>query len=1573
MKRMWSPEGWLGRCVLALLLAAVRPDVAVAQGSSRRAALLGQEGARTVVAREVLNRFAPLTADALPGGTHLRVSDLGLLAGIQAGDVVFLIQMQGAVLDTLSDSVRYGEVLATGGAGRSEWLEVTGVDAAARTLAVRGRGPGAGLRWGYAVAGRAQVVQVPHFERLTIASGGVLTAPEWNGTTGGVLVVTADTLRVDGAVDMTGKGFRGGRVRKGGGVGTSGFRMTDAGLGAERGEGIGGFTAAYDASGGRYGRGAAANGGGGGNARAAAGGGGANGSEPGGVWSGLGVMDVSTPELRTAWRLESGPDGLPERFAREPGGGRGGYGCSAAEADPLVVGPQGEAWGCGARAVVGGLGGRPLGEEAPEHLFLGGGGGAGQSEEGDAGAGGRGGGLVFLLARSIQGEGLIQADGAPGGEAGLKGLRGGPGGGGGGGTVVLMAERALSVRRVSAVGGRGGVHHAPEASLEASGGGGGGGGGVVVLVGEGEVQGSVAGGLAGTTTQPLLRRMPSNGATGGGAGALRRVPGFGPGLAPPVFAVDLQVSLALGPLVAPDYTFTRVDATVTNAGLERAHPVTVTFEFPPPLTGRPGDDTLACEASDSTLVCTVPELEVGATTVLPVEMTLPPAAFGAFRVRATASGGGFEAAPADNQAELSTQGPGSLQLRGGCSLTAGSGGALGVWVVLLWPWAGGRRRRGTRASRRAPGVWALLCCAGVGTACRDAVVPPHAPEPVRRLARDLAAPRAPPDLPPVVITSPGQDDSVDRTFTPTFTGTAQAGTTVTVTLQSDGASLCTSPVDGEGQWSCTSGTKLTNYRYHTVEAVARDGLGDMSEPATRSFFVTLTEPNTLILGKPPPTSTSSTATFGFGFTATGPVLIKHFECSLDGAPFESCNTPKTYVALADGTHTLRVRAVSEFGPTMDRTPATYTWGIDTDFDADGLPALLELATGTDPLDADSDDDGLLDGNEDADHDGLVGPGETDPREADTDGDGLQDGTELGLTLPQGEGTDLGVFLPDADPASTTDPLREDTDGGGLPDGGEDTNHDGRHDPGELDALDPTDDIDMDGDGLGNLTERTTGLDPFDMDTDDDGVPDGVEGLLDSDADGLIDALDPDSDGDGVLDGTERGVTLATVSRGTDLRSPHFVPDGDPATTTDPRRADTDGDGLTDGEEDRDRNGVFDPERKETRPTAPDTDQGGVDDGEEVRRGSDPLDGGDDQLVAGGSCSARGRAPGGVWWALPLLLSLRRGSRSRGRPSGVGGGILLLGVLLTGEARAQTPPGTSLAIDVQQYKPAPGRWDVLSLASPRVAERDAMNGGLSLSYAKEPLGFRVADTGDAAERLLTSQTTAELLGALSFCGRFELGVALPVSLQQSGAGNPTRLPLVSEGQGRVGWGDARLIYKLRLVSTAAGLHLGLLAPLHLPTSGGQALRGARGVGLRPRLLAEWERGRVRLLANLGVNLQREEALYNLVVGNELAYGLGAEVSFSLGAHRLAVDATLAGARGLKRTTGAEARPLELLAAVKYRMTDALAIHVGAGPGLSSGYGTPLYRLFLGLRWSAGESEAHDASPLGRDLPGSAPPE
>ena len=70
------------------------------------------------------------------------------------------------------------------------------------------------------------------------------------------------------------------------------------------------------------------------------------------------------------------------------------------------------------------------------------------------------------------------------------------------------------------------------------------------------------------------------------------------------------------------------------------------------------------------------------------------------------------------------------------------------------------------------------------------------------------------------------------------------------------------------------------------------------------------------------------------------------------------------------------------------------------------------------------------------------------------------------------------------------------------------------------AADCSDSLDTDGDGLKDGIEKLIGTDPKNPDSDGDGIPDGVEApggvATDTDGDGKINAMDPDDDNDGVL-------------------------------------------------------------------------------------------------------------------------------------------------------------------------------------------------------------------------------------------------------------------------------------------------------------------------------------------------------------------------------------------------------------------------------------------------------------------------
>ena len=237
-----------------------------------------------------------------------------------------------------------------------------------------------------------------------------------------------------------------------------------------------------------------------------------------------------------------------------------------------------------------------------------------------------------------------------------------------------------------------------------------------------------------------------------------------------------------------------------------------------------------------------------------------------------------------------------------------------------------------------------------------------------------------------------------------------------------------------------------------------------------------------------------------------------------------------------------------------------------DPDNDGLTNTEEDCAGSDPYDADSDDDEVPDGSEvgddpcdprDTDGDGIL-----DIFDRDDDGDGIPTSIEFDsqpLERPDGFGREeqMAYFLElltrnDVDGDGIPNHLDLDADGDGrsdhdeaFPNGGgiedievsrtkkipfgpnvrlilfhyEFTDTDGDKIPDFLDSNDQDGPKgDADSDGLTNRREEHLGSDPLDLDgdSDNDGVLDGMEKKRDSDGDGVRDIVDPDDDNDGIV-------------------------------------------------------------------------------------------------------------------------------------------------------------------------------------------------------------------------------------------------------------------------------------------------------------------------------------------------------------------------------------------------------------------------------------------------------------------------
>mgnify|MGYP005725230239 CR=1 FL=1 len=202
---------------------------------------------------------------------------------------------------------------------------------------------------------------------------------------------------------------------------------------------------------------------------------------------------------------------------------------------------------------------------------------------------------------------------------------------------------------------------------------------------------------------------------------------------------------------------------------------------------------------------------------------------------------------------------------------------------------------------------------------------------------------------------------------------------------------------------------------------------------------------------------------------------------------------------------------------------TFTFRKKRDIDGDGLFTKDEKRYGTNPKLADTDDDGLNDGEEvlihktnpllaDSDRDELLDGEEiqkyrTDPKKADSDGDKIKDGLEVNRskTDPMSADTDSDGLDDLEELRQRTYPTKADSDEDGLNDGDEIKIH--KTHPRKADT---------DNDGLNDADEiNRYKTNPLERDSDKDGLKDGEEVNQHK-----TDPLKNDTDGGSIDDGTE---------------------------------------------------------------------------------------------------------------------------------------------------------------------------------------------------------------------------------------------------------------------------------------------------------------------------------------------------------------------------------------------------------------------------------------------------------------------
>ena len=203
--------------------------------------------------------------------------------------------------------------------------------------------------------------------------------------------------------------------------------------------------------------------------------------------------------------------------------------------------------------------------------------------------------------------------------------------------------------------------------------------------------------------------------------------------------------------------------------------------------------------------------------------------------------------------------------------------------------------------------------------------PPATPTP-RPASRTFTVDTAPPDT---TIDSGPAGTTNDPT--PTFGFSSEAGASFQCKVDSGSYAACSSPKT----------TSLLTDGSHTFHVRARDAAGNPDPtPASRTFTVDTTPPDTTIDSGPAGTTNDPTPTFGFSSEAGA-----SFQCKVDSGSYAACSSPKTTSFLTDGSHTFSVRAKDEVG-NVEAAPALRSFTVRTaSVSVSGLTLVVTAASG----------------------------------------------------------------------------------------------------------------------------------------------------------------------------------------------------------------------------------------------------------------------------------------------------------------------------------------------------------------------------------------------------------------------------------------------------------------------------------------------------------------------------------------------------------------------------------------------------------------------------------------------------
>ncbi|MFH1652467.1 MAG: OmpA family protein [Pseudomonadota bacterium] len=271
--------------------------------------------------------------------------------------------------------------------------------------------------------------------------------------------------------------------------------------------------------------------------------------------------------------------------------------------------------------------------------------------------------------------------------------------------------------------------------------------------------------------------------------------------------------------------------------------------------------------------------------------------------------------------------------------------------------------------------------------------------------------------------------------------------------------------------------------------------------------------------------------------------------------------------------------------------------------------------------------------------------------------------------------------------------------------------------------------------------------------------------------------------------------------------------------------------------------------------------------------------------------------------------------------------------------------TNLAgYNIQNFRPASDNRRLLQLSESatlghlNIQTGVCFNGSHGLLSAGNPVNNSTVD-------IIDTMITGDFLFGIGISDYVDLGIDLPIYFFERGRDFNNAKPFDT-----MGVGDVRLDAKFRLVKDRDSIPgVAISSSLYLPTGSRSKFTGYKNVAFEGSLVVDKKIRDFYISANTGYRVLPRHTFANMVIDDEMTFGLGAAYTLPIWNKTLDLTAEVFGSAVVRKFQEITT-PLEILAGVKKRFVfDRLAMTLAGGRGITKANGSPDYRAVFGINY------------------------